>query len=80
MEELLSNEKNYTSQNVLYSEYDYVYNSEGNLVEQTATKNGETKVLLSISYSNSLISEQIIYDWSSNWGYRLMGVSVYFYE
>ena len=78
---LLSNEKNYgLPQNILYSEYDYTYNSEDKLIEKTETKYGETKILESISYSDSFISEKIIYDWSSTWGYRLMGVSVYVHK
>ena len=78
--ELLLNEKNYGSQNVLYSEYDYLYNSEGKLIEKTETKNGGTKILESISYSDSFISEKIAYDWHPNLGYRLMGVQVYTYK
>ncbi|MDR0230905.1 MAG: hypothetical protein LBI82_02165 [Dysgonamonadaceae bacterium] len=77
---LLSNEKDYNSQKVLCSEFDYTYNSEGKLIEKTETQNGETKVLESISYSDSFISERIIYDWDYRWGYRFLGVEVYVYE
>ena len=76
---LLTNEKNYSSQNVLYSECNYVYNAESKVIEKTETRYGETKVLESISYSDSFMSEKIIYSWDS-WGYRLMGVQVYTYK
>ena len=78
---LLSNEKDYSPQNVLYSEYDYTYNSDGKLIEKTETRNGETKVLESISYSDSYISEKITYDWRYDWwGYRFLDVQVYVYK
>jgi len=80
LDELLSNEKSYSSQNVLYSEYDYMYNSEDKLIEKTQTKYGETRILESISYSDSFISEKIVYDWDSHWGYRFLGVQVYTYS
>lgn len=82
---LLSNEKFYGGNNKFYCESNYSYDSGKNLIEVTQTREGETKVIESNHYQNSLIVEKTIYEWlyvtyHGELNYSFKSVSIYKYE
>ena len=60
---LLSNEKFYGGNNKFYCESNYSYDSANNLIEVIQTREGETNVIVTNRYQNSLLVEKTIYEW-----------------
>jgi DNA-binding GntR family transcriptional regulator len=82
---LLSNEKFYGGNNNFYCESNYSYDSANNLIEITQTREGETKVLESNRYQNSLIVEKTVYEWEydayyGRLNYSFKCIQIYKYE
>ncbi|HET6556460.1 MAG TPA: hypothetical protein VFG54_04040 [Prolixibacteraceae bacterium] len=82
-DKLLISDKSYANNSdVPGEEITYSYNDENQLIKKILIREGDTMLLESISYRNSLIAEKIIYEWTNNrgWHYGFKGIDVYFYE
>lgn len=82
-DKLLVSDKSYANtSDVPGEEITYSYNDENQLIEKTLIRQGDTMLLESISYKNSLIAEKTIYEWTNNrgWHYGFKEIEVYVYE
>jgi hypothetical protein len=82
---LLSSEKFYGGNNKFYCESNYSYDSSNNLIQITQTREGETKVIESNHYQNSILVEKTNYEWlyvtyHGEPSYSFKSIDIYKYE